>query len=119
MNNKLKHSAFASDWGTVRKVTDNDLRHVISILENYELALTGYDYGNACAIPDAEELVDADGIVSVMAMLKKELQSRNRAKIARHVWKEAEAKGWRRQLPEHKSHIESIIDSIANDGDIA
>ena len=114
MNTNFKHSAFATDWGTERNVKDNDLRYVISILENYELALLGYDYEEGCAVPDTDEIEDANAVVSVMAMLKKELARRERGKIARHVWKEAEAKGWKRDLPFHKSQVEFIIDKIAN-----
>lgn len=119
MNTNFKHSAFASDWGTERNVKDNDLRYVISILENYELALLGYDYEEGCAVPDADEIEDANGIVSVMAMLKKELARRERGKIARHVWKEAEAKGWRRDVPAMRANVEAIIDKIANGEEIA
>lgn len=114
MNTNFKHSAFASDWGTVRNVKDNDLRYVISILENYELALLGYDYEEGCAVPDAGEIEDADAIVSVMAMLKKELNRRERGKIARYVWKEAEAKGWKRESPAMRANVEAMIDRIAN-----
>lgn len=119
MNNKLTHSAFATDWGTERQVAENDLRYVIGILENFELALLGYDYEEGCAVPDSGEMEDADSIVSVMAMLKKELAKRERARIARHVWKEAESNGWKRELPAHKMNIEAIIDKIANGEEIA
>ena len=115
MNTRLTHSAFASDWGTESKVTTEHLVHVMSILENYELALTAYDSDNGCAIPSDDEMQDADGIVSVIAMLKREVQKRERARIARHIWKEAEAKGWKRSMPQHKEHIETIIDGIASE----
>lgn len=115
MNIRFTHSAFASDWGTESNVTTQHILSVIGYLENYELALLGYDYENGCAIPDASEIEDADAIVSVVAMLKREVQKRERARIARHVWKEAEAKGWKRSMPQHKQHIETIIDDIASD----
>lgn len=116
---RTKHSAFATEWGTQRNVNEKDLRYVISILQNYELALLDYDTDEGCAIPDAGEIEDADGIVSVLALLEKELAKRERARIARHVWKEAEAKGWKRELITHKAYVETIIDKIASGEEIA
>jgi hypothetical protein len=74
----IKHntSKLAIDWGTEGEVTDNGLRHAIGILRATELALYGYDFYSETPIPDDTEIDEANEIVSVIAMLERQLQDR-------------------------------------------
>ena len=116
MTIKMTKSAYAIDWGTEGKVTENALRLAIGILSEYEMAMCGYDHINERAIPDDIEMEEANEIVSVIAMLKRDLAKRQRDKIARVVWRDAESKGWRRDSPAMRANVEAIIDRVAKGG---
>jgi hypothetical protein len=74
----IKHntSKLAIDWGTEGEVTDNGLRHAIGILRATELVFEGYDFYSETAIPDDTEIEEANEIVSVIAMLQRQLDTR-------------------------------------------
>ena len=69
-------SKLAIDWGTEGEVTDNGLRHAIGILRATELVMDGYDFYSQTPIPDCTEMEEANEIVSVIAMLERQLEVR-------------------------------------------
>lgn len=91
---RFRYSRYATDWGTPSRVTTDSLAIVIDLLENYELRLSGFDDEALCAVPSPDERADANAIVSVLHMLKKEHKRRQRLAVLRHVSKQAEAQGW-------------------------
>lgn len=110
----MQPSTYAIDYGTPGRVTNDTINTVIAVLENYELALCGYDEQKQCACPDEGELADADAIASVVQLLKRMLENRHRETVARHVWAQAEKMGWKRSDPTHRDIINAkIAESIA------
>lgn len=104
-----KSIPFATEHGKAGKLTDDAILTVIGILQNYELAMTSYDYEAGCAVPDEWEIEDANHIVTMIAFLEKELAKREERKVANAVWKVAAEKGWDKSNPAHKAHINAII----------
>jgi hypothetical protein len=77
----MKFSPYATDWGTWSPINSKSLGIVITILNNHQLELNGWSKDFSCSAPDEHEIMEADAVVSVLAMLRDALVDQKRIEI--------------------------------------
>lgn len=94
----------ARQIGKAGRVTVDALFAAITWLESYE-----YTVNAETEQPHGDDRQHANELMSVVAMLEREVQRRQAEQVENRVWQTAAAKGWDRNNPAHRKAIREHI----------